>query len=253
MPSPREQLSEAMRTARLEAGFATHSKMAKALNMSRPAISKAESPIQAIPSVPLLTAWARACRVPVEEFLEIVQRAKSGASEWFMPYLGAEQLATSVRLWQPSLVPGLCQTESYARAIEKTEAAVSQRLERQQILGRTRVVAVIEHSVLQRCIGSARIMTEQCGHLAALVESEKVRLHVVPEGANTGLGGALAIASSKHLVTVALTTMIREITSTAADVVEDAMAGFDEVLGAALGAVPSLEYVRDMEETWKER
>jgi transcriptional regulator with XRE-family HTH domain len=242
-----------MRKARLEAGFDTHSRLAKKMNMSRPAISRAESANQPVPSEALLAAWARACGVPVEEFTEIVQRAKSGQPEWFVPYVGAERLATSVRIWQPSLVPGLCQTESYANAIEKSEAVVTQRMERQQILGRTRVIAVIEYGVLQRCIGSAEIMSRQCAHLGELVESEKIRLHVVPEGTNTGLGGAVALAAHNGITTVSLTTMIREITSTASDVVEDAVFGFDEVLGAALGAVPSLAFVRQMEETWKDR
>jgi transcriptional regulator with XRE-family HTH domain len=254
VPTPREQLSAAMRKARLEAGVATHAKMAQRLNMSRPAISKAESPTQAIPSDPLLAAWAKACRVPVEEFTEIVQRAKSGTPEWFGPWLGAEQQATRLRFWAPIVVPGLLQTEAYLLAIERSGDVVSQRLERQrQVIGRARITAVIDHRVLAHVIGSAQVMAEQCGHIASLVEREDVTLHVVPEGANIGLGGALALASNKSLVTVNMTTMTREITSTEAAMVEEAQAAFEMILGMALPPVPSLEYVKEREAAWKER
>jgi len=190
VPTPREQLSEAMRNARLEAGFGTHSKLAKQMHLSRPAISRAESANQPVPSDVMLAAWAKACRVPIEEFTEIVQRAKSGTPEWFGPWLGAEQQATRLRFWEPIVVPGLLQTEAYMRAIERSGDVVSQRLERQkQVIGRARVTAVIDHRVLAHAIGSAQVMAEQCGHIASLVERELVTLHVVSEGANAGLGG----------------------------------------------------------------
>jgi transcriptional regulator with XRE-family HTH domain len=261
MPTPREQLSEAMRKARLEAGFATHSKFAQRLNMSRPAISRAESPNQPIPSDPLLAAWARACGVPVEEFTEIVARAKNGTLEWFMPYLSAERVATSLRFWEPLLVPGLFQTEAYGRALlsvrrytaEQLQALLDMRRERQQVIGRAAVTAVIDHRVLAHAIGSPEIMAEQCSHLADLVESGKTRLHVVPEGANIGLGGAHAIASHNGLITVSLTTTMRDITSTAPDVVEETTEAFDLALGASMPAVQSLEFVRTREDIWRAR
>jgi hypothetical protein len=52
---------------------------------------------------------------------------------------------------------------------------------------------------------------------------------------------------------VSLTTAIRDVTSTAADVVDDTLNLFDAILGAALPAVASLEFVRAQEETWKTR
>jgi transcriptional regulator with XRE-family HTH domain len=252
VPTPREQLSAALRNARLEAGFATHSKLAKAMNLSRPAISKAESPNSAVPSDATLTAWAKACRVPVEEFLEIVDRAKSGTPEWFGPYLSAEREATSLRFWGPLVVPGLLQAEAYIRAHERSDDVVRKRLERQEALGRARVTAAIDHRVLAHAIGSPAVMTEQCSHLANLVEAEKIRLYVVPEGANIGLTGAFAVATKNGASTLSLTTSTRDITSTAPDMVDDNLNLFEQILGIALGPVPSLEYVRNQEERWKE-
>src|ERR1700722_12248530 len=182
-----------MRKARLEAGFATHAKMARRLSMSRPAISKAESPTQAIPSVPLLAAWARACGVPVEEFTEIVARAKSSAPEWFGPWLASEQQATRLKFWDPGIVPGICQPQSYMRVLEKSDAVVVQRLERQkQVIGRAQVTVAISHRVLAH-----------------------------------------------------------EIVSTAQDLIEEAQAAFESVLGASLPAVQSVEFTRTQEDKWK--
>lgn len=136
--------------------------------------------------------------------------------------------------------------------LAETLHVVLARLERQQVIGRARVTAVIDHTVLLRCVGrSAQIMADQCAHLSALVESQVIRLHVVPEGGNVGLGGAFGIASKNGISTVSLTTAIRDVTSTAADVVDDTLNLFDVILGASLPAVASLEFLRTQEETWK--
>jgi transcriptional regulator with XRE-family HTH domain len=251
VPTPREELSAAMRNARLEAGFETHKALGRALSMARPAISRAESPRTAIPSIAILKAWAKACSVPLEEFTEIVERAKNGVAEWFMPYLGAEQEATRLRFWGPAVVPGLLQTEAYARALEKSDTIVRQRLERQRILGHVAVTAVIDYRVLTNPIGSAEMMAEQCARLIELVESEQIRLHVVPGGQDIGLGGAVAIASKNGHVTLNMAGFTRDITSTEAVLVEETLSAFEALLGAAMAVGPSLEFVKKMEETWK--
>lgn len=53
--------------------------------------------------------------------------------------------------------------------------------------------------------------------------------------------------------TVSHATAIRDVTSTAADVVDDTLNLFEVILGAALPATASLEFVRTQEETWKTR
>jgi hypothetical protein len=55
------------------------------------------------------------------------------------------------------------------------------------------------------------------------------------------------------MATVSLTTAIRDVTSTAADVVDDTLNLFEVILGASLPAVASLEFLRTQEETWKTR
>ena len=251
MPTPREQLASILKQSRLDAGFDSHGALAKRLNVSRPVVSKAENPAQPVPSDALLAGWAGVTGAPLDPLTDLAHRAKSGTPEWFMPYLVAEAAATTLRFWGPLVVPGLLQTEGYARAYEQSADVVAARLERQRVIGRARVTAVIDHTVLLRCVGSPQVMADQCAHLAALAESQTIRLHVVPEGANVGLAGAFGIAAKDAMATVSLTTAIRDVTSTAADVVDDTLNLFEVILGASLPAVASLEFLRSQEETWK--
>lgn len=80
--------------------------------------------------------------------------------------------------WQPALIPGLLQTPEYARAIltswrlntdEDIEAKLAARTGRQAILDSDDppdLCALLDESVLRRCIGSAAIMAGQLEHLA---------------------------------------------------------------------------------------
>ena len=174
MPTPRQQLAGILRQSRLEAGLGSHGALAKRLNVSRPVVSKAENPAQPVPSDALLAAWAGATGAPQDRLTELAQRAKTGTPEWFMPYLTAEAQATALRCWGPLVVPGLLQTESYARASlavepyspERLAELVAARMDRQQVLERARLTAIIDAAVLRRCIGSASVMAEQCALLA---------------------------------------------------------------------------------------
>jgi hypothetical protein len=249
--TPREQLSAALKKARLTAGIDSQVKIARAINLTRTVAVKAESVGGPVPSDAVLVSWAKVTGADIEEFRELAERCRSGTPEWFMPYLGAEQSATRLRFWEPWVVPGLLQTEEYARALERSDVVVQQRMQRQQVINRAQVTAVISHYVLQRHTAPPGVMAEQCGRLAALVESEKILLHVLPEGVNVGIGGAVAIASKNGHVTVSLTTTVQDITSTEAALVEKTLSVFDQLLGTALGPVPSLEFIRTQEETWK--
>ena len=260
MPTPREQLASMLKQSRVDAGFDSHGALAKRLNVSRPVISKAENPAQPVPSDALLAAWAGMTGAPLDPLADLARRAKSGTPDWFVSYLAAESAASVLRYWCPLLLPGILQTEAYARAVlsvepyapERLAELVATRRERQQVLGRAYITAVIDYHVLQRCLGSPEIMAEQCAHLATVAERPDIALHVVPEGANVGLWGAFDIASRDGMATVNLTTL-RDVSSTATDLVDDATQAFERILGAALPRADSLEFTRDMESQWKTR
>lgn len=258
MVNPREQLSDLLKQSRVDAGYTTQGALARKIKVSRPVISKAENPAQPIPSEPLMTAWSGATGVPLNKLTDLAERARSGTPDWLVPYVAAETAATMLRFWGPLLVPGLVQTEAYAREVlgiegntgDRLHELLTARMERRSAIGRARVTVAVDHTVLERCIGSPELMAEQCGHLAALAEEQKVRVHVVPKGANIGLYGAFAIASHDGDTTVNLTS-IRDIASVESGLVEECVRSFEDILAAALPRVQSVEFIQACEETGK--
>jgi transcriptional regulator with XRE-family HTH domain len=261
VPTPREQLADKLREARISAGYDSHAALAAKLNVSRPVVSKAENLAQPVPSDAVLAAWAGLTGAPLGELQELANRVRSGTPEWFMRYIAAEAGATRLRCWAPIVVPGLLQCESYAREViaaepyapEQLDGLVVTRMQRQQVLKRARLTAVIDGSVLRRCMGSPAIMAEQCAFLADAAERPNIAVHIVPEGTNTGVWGALDIASRDGLVTVCLTTALDDVTTTEARQADKGIEAFERILGSAMPRVESLEFVRTHEQQWKDQ
>jgi transcriptional regulator with XRE-family HTH domain len=187
---------------------------------------------------------------------------------WFRGVVDAEQRANVLRTWEPLLVPGLVQTEDYARAVfdawrpvhgnGNTDVDVNGRLARQVIFDQDvppSFGAVIDESVLYRPIGGPKVMHEQLLRLAEMSERPRVSLQVLPAsvGAHVGLLGAFLILgfaddtpgmvymespdqgmTSKHPATVAKLTIT-----------------YDTLRDDALSAQASREMFRKVaEETW---
>jgi transcriptional regulator with XRE-family HTH domain len=123
-------------------------------------------------------------------------------------YIGLEGGAASIRNFEPVVVPGLLQTEEYARAMFKggpreldrddIERRVEVRLARQQILARDdrpRLWAVIDEAVIHRLVGDPAVMRAQLGHLIDTAEQGKTTVQVVPyrAGAHAGTTGPFVI------------------------------------------------------------
>ena len=110
-------------------------------------------------------------------------------------YIGLEAEATAAWHWSPEVVPGLLQTEDYAREVLRTangtappreiERMVEARMVRQRLLHRDppfELTAVIDESVLMRLIGSEAIMLQQISRLleASEYHSPHLSLRVLP-------------------------------------------------------------------------
>ncbi|MFI6129879.1 helix-turn-helix domain-containing protein [Micromonospora sp. NPDC051141] len=134
---------------------------------------------------------------------------RDGQPSWFRPWLDAERQAQQLRTYQPTLVPGLLQTENYARAMIRTDDLISDdeverrlavRLDRQAILSNAnhpKYIAVIEESVLRRADESCRgLMAEQIVHLIERTEHPHIDVHIVPTRVtmHVGLVGPFALA-----------------------------------------------------------
>ena len=115
----------------------------------------------------------------------------------FRSFAPHEAEATALYTLEHSVIPGLLQTEAYARAIlethpDVTEDVVSERLagrlSRQAILDRDDppppvVCALIDQSALNREIGGPMVMREQLVHLAAMSRRPNITVQIIP---NTG-------------------------------------------------------------------
>jgi len=127
---------------------------------------------------------------------------------WFEPYLGLEQAASVIWTYQVLFVPGLLQTEDYARAVlqaargDAPEAEVGQqtalRMRRQQILHRQNpphLWAVIDETALRRPIGGASTMRAQIQHLLRAAQLPHIKLQVLPfsAGGDTGVGAPITM------------------------------------------------------------
>jgi transcriptional regulator with XRE-family HTH domain len=133
---------------------------------------------------------------------------------WFQRYLGLEGAASLIRTYEVQFVPGLLQTEEYARAVirlghraagpEEIERRVRLRLNRQQVLARPdppRFWVVVDEAALRRPVGGVRVMRDQLEALVnAVTKAPAVQLQVLPlsTGGHAAAGGAFTILRFPH-------------------------------------------------------
>ncbi|WP_347700013.1 helix-turn-helix transcriptional regulator [Nonomuraea sp. B12E4] len=122
-------------------------------------------------------------------------------------YIGLEDDASLISQWEVQLIPGLLQTEDYARAVisqlrpqEEVQRRVMARMARRTLLSRPdapRLDAIFDEAVLRRPIGSQQIMDEQLGALLISARRPNVSIRVLPfrAGLHAGLEGAFTILS----------------------------------------------------------
>ncbi len=121
------------------------------------------------------------------------RNARQPVADHFEAAREFEQQATVIRSFAISYVPGILQTEDYARAvmdtaypplsIEERDGAVATRLERSRILTDpvTPIVwALLDEAVLRHPVGGPTVMANQLMRLADLVEAGRIRVHVLP-------------------------------------------------------------------------
>ncbi|MFJ3933602.1 Scr1 family TA system antitoxin-like transcriptional regulator [Streptomyces sp. NPDC090029] len=146
-------------------------------------------------------------RVPALEFAEACDRVFPNANgrfvrlwplalryafpPWFRRYVELEAKATVVRMFHPTLLPGLVQTRPYAEAVLRTgrpsnlEDLLTARMERQRILtredGPARLWLVLNESALRNPVGDSATMRAQLEHLRDLAETPRHRVQLVPQ------------------------------------------------------------------------
>lgn len=138
----------------------------------------------------------------IDTFLELAREANKPGwwhsytdvlPAWFRVFPGLEQTAGLIRGYEPHCIPGLLQTEDYARGLtaagypnatpDETDRRVALRMARQQILSRPeppRLWVVIDEAVLRRPVGGPGVMRAQVDRLIEVTTKPNVALQVLP-------------------------------------------------------------------------
>ncbi|MGW1181525.1 helix-turn-helix domain-containing protein [Streptomyces drozdowiczii] len=135
---------------------------------------------------------------------------KSKYPEHFAEALEAETRATKIKQYAPQLIPGLLQTEAYARAVFRAyqptavdsviEELVVARLDRTQLLAdptQPMLWFVLDEAVLRRAVGGPQVMATALRHIDKLMTQHRIITQVLPlsSGAHAALAGPLKLMS----------------------------------------------------------
>ena len=136
------------------------------------------------------------------------QKFQDVVPDWFHVFVGLEEAAQLIRVYEVQFVPGLLQTEEYARAIimqgapgvdpDEVDRRVALRTRRQQLLSRPdapRLWAVVDEGALRRPIGGKAVMQGQIERLMAATREPNITLQVLPFtfGGHAAEGGAFTV------------------------------------------------------------
>ena len=177
---------------------------AKAIRGSESKISRIElgrNAVREIDVADLLTLYGVTDLAEREQMLSLASQANRPGwwyryndilPSWFQAYIGLEEAAESIRVYEPQFIPGLLQTEAYASAVlalgdmphEEMERHVVLRKERQRrfLNGELRLWALLDEEVLRRPVAGSKVMREQLEHLLAASRNSNLVLQIIPRG-----------------------------------------------------------------------
>lgn len=269
-----KRLGAELRKMRLAAG-ATTEYAAGLLGIDRTRISNMEGGIRPVsPDRVRTLACNYAC--PDESYVEaLVAMAANSERGWWERYRGTlaagmldiaelEWHAARISTTQTVHVPGLFQTEDYARAVFtavlppptrlEVELRVAHRMERQQVFERAEpltYVAYVHEAALRMRFGGADVMCRQLKHLCHASEREGADVRVLPVdvGAFPGAGHALLYAGGvvAQLDTVQLDSAHGPEFTHAEAQLAKYRAHLDWMDNASLSASASRDFIRNVE------
>jgi hypothetical protein len=118
-------------------------------------------------------------------------------SDWFRQFTRHEQRARAIRIYEALVIPGLLQTEEYARALliaggsDDVEGRLATRMDRKKVFDRDpapRLWVLVDETLLSRPIGGHAVMRAQLAHLLEVSALPNVSLRVVPADAGEHIG-----------------------------------------------------------------
>ncbi len=215
----RRRIARELRQLRERAGM-TLDVAARQLDMSKSNLSRIENAQIGIKPRDVRAALAlyQVTGNDAEALIEIARGAQQRGwwqhysdvlPEWFEFYVGLEAEASTLRTYEAEAVPGLLQTEAYAREVyrltageEDVDRKVAARLRRQDVLRSDDPVelsVVLNEAVLLRPVGGRPVMAGQLAHLETAAQLPNVTVQVLPFEA----GGHPAMNSPYVILTFA--------------------------------------------------
>ncbi|MEV6232270.1 helix-turn-helix transcriptional regulator [Saccharopolyspora shandongensis] len=205
------RLREASGISREDAGYAIRGSGSKISRLELGRVGFKERDV-----VDLLTLYGVTDQSEHESFLNLVRRSNEPGwwhrfndlmPSWFQDYVGLEESAARIQTYEIQFVPGLLQTEKYARAVatqgrpefpeDELDRRVRLRMQRQKLFTQPkapRLWAVIDESVLHRPIGGREVLREQIQFLLDATAMSAVTLQILPfELGRSGAEGAFTI------------------------------------------------------------
>ena len=204
------ELGAELRKARERAGYISY-QLANRLGWSATKVSRMETGLQP-PSEIDTAIYLAYCKADPEQIKRLQALSREVGQEWHLQAHGTglpDELRTLVMLettadlitdFEITRIPGLLQTEEYARALLTAalppgdiEPRVQARLDRQALMRRenTAITFFIHEFALRLPVDGSRVMHEQCLHL--LFEVHRIRVVPIEIGAHAGMSGAFRI------------------------------------------------------------
>ncbi|WP_369378319.1 helix-turn-helix domain-containing protein [Streptomyces sp. cg36] len=200
----RERVARRLRDLRADAGI-TGTELALSCGWSHPKTSRIEN-ARTPPTPEDIRLWCRACgaedqavdiivqsREAESQYVEWRRRVRAGLRHLQDGYVDLYRATTLFRVYSPTLVPGLLQTEGYARAVlsgsarildvpDDSAQAAAARLERSKVIHEPghRFTLLIEEGVLHYRLGDEAAMAAQLGYLLTAGALPSVSLGIIP-------------------------------------------------------------------------
>ncbi|GLZ01876.1 helix-turn-helix transcriptional regulator [Actinoplanes sp. NBRC 103695] len=267
----RWQLARELRTLR-EAANLSHAEISEVLGCSESKIYKIEAGDLGVGRPDLLVLLERygVTDDRVRDTLLDLQKQGRERGWWakfgqlpvpYVMYIGLESAATEVKNFELAAMPGLLQTEDYARALltaqglvldpDLIEKRVQVRIARQVCLTeepRLHLWTIIDEGALRRQIGSRVVMREQLDHLISASKLPNVTVQVLPfaEGGHPGTLGSIAILEfppDVHSPVAYVESFAGDVYMEKEDDLRRANMVFTHMHAAALSATKSVELI----------
>jgi Domain of unknown function (DUF5753)/Helix-turn-helix domain len=206
------RLREAAQVSREDAGYHIRASGSKISRMELGRVSFKERDV-----TDLLEFYGVTDPAHTESLIQLTREANAPAwwqkfqdvvPDWFQVYVGLEEAAQLIRVYEMQFVPGLLQTEEYARAVvvqgapglepEEVDRRVALRMGRQKLLNKDnppRLWAIVDEAALRRPMGGRDVLVAQIERLMDAVSEPNITLQVMPfrYGGHAAEGGAFTI------------------------------------------------------------